>query len=135
MQEFDKKTDHADDGFVRDLKVYVENRLKLFSITISEQVSAVIAASIQKMMALFLLLAGMLILWMALGFYIGGLVGQTSLGFLIASAPLLIAGFVLYHFRFATIEGKIQADILNKMPFSFDEDDETDQHETKTGTD
>lgn len=132
MPETSKKTESEDDGLVRDLKVYIENRLKLFTITISEQISAVIAVSIQKIMALLLAIAGMLILWMALGFYLGGLVGNTSLGFLIAAAPLLLLGFVLYNFRFSSIEEKIQADILNKMPFDFDENDERDQQQPVT---
>ena len=135
MPETSKKNETEDDGVVRDLKVYIENRLKLFAITISEQISAVIAISIQKIMALLLALAGMLILWMALGFYIGGLVGNTSLGFLIAASPLLLLGIVLYNFRFTFIEEKIQADILNKMPFDLDENDGREELQTQNRSD
>lgn len=135
MPEKNKKTETADDGFARDLKVYIENRLKLFSIIISEQVSAVIAASIRKIMALMLLMTGLLILWMSLGFYVGGLLGNTSLGFLIASAPLFVFGFILYNFRFSVLEGKIQTDILNKMPFDFYENSDSDQQKSQTGRD
>ena len=122
MPEFDQKESEADEGIAHDIKMYIEHRIQLFSITITEQLSAVIAASIQKVIAILMILAGMLILWMSLGFYLGSILQSYGTGFLIASLPLILTGILFFRVRFRKIESQIQADLLNKLPFDYSEE-------------
>lgn len=129
MPEIEQKKSEVDEGIAHDIKVYVEHRIQLISITIAEQISAVIAASIQKVIAIMMIFTGMLILWMSLGFYLGSILQSYGTGFLIASLPLILTGILFYRVRFKKIERQIQADLLNKLPFDYSEEpSETDMN-------
>ncbi len=99
----------------RDVRKYVEKRLELFSLSISEQLSFILADSIQQIAGLLLFAGGFYFLWMALGFYLGELLESNSLGFLLASIPLLFGGILFLRIQPAGLTKKIQSDILNKM--------------------
>lgn len=99
----------------RDLKDYVESRIELFSITIAEEIANTISASIQKFVGIIFLSLGAVFLWIALGFFLSELLNSQSLGFLIASLPLVFIGFILYNRTSKTLEEKIQLDIIRKI--------------------
>ncbi len=129
MSEFDQN-EEVDEGFAHDIKMYIEHRIQLFSITITEQISAVIAESIQKVIALLMICGGLLILWMSLGFYLGSILQSYGAGFFIAALPLLLSGILFYRIRFRRLENQIQADLLSRLPFGLD--DETNKQENES---
>lgn len=101
-----------------DIKSYIEKRVQLLSYTIAENISAIIAEiiaeSIQRITGLILLSTGVLFAWIALGFYLGELLDSLSLGFLLSSLPLFLAGLVNLKRKSKLVTEKIQAEIISK---------------------
>lgn len=113
-----KKTSEISEGIKEisdDLRLYVEKRFELFSLSISEQISFILADSLQRAIGFLLFAGGGLFLWMAFGFYLGELLQSNSLGFLIASLPLLLAGFLFLRIHPVSVTKQIQSDILKQM--------------------
>jgi len=104
----------------RDVRIYVEKRFELFSLTISEQISFILADSLQRVIGFLLLAGGFIFLWLALGFYLGELLQSNSIGFLLSSLPLLIAGFLFLKIQPVSVTKQIQSDILKQMMDTMD---------------
>jgi uncharacterized membrane protein YqjE len=102
-----------------DLRQYMETRLELFVIDISEHVTKWVSLSIQKWLGILLLASGVQLAMIALGIYLGELLDSYSLGFLIVSLPLLLLGLI---FSFTGMEGlakgiqkKFMAGVIQSM--------------------
>lgn len=108
-------------GIGEDLKKYVEKRLELLVITIAEQVSLILADSIQRILGMLLLAGGLFFLWFAAGFYVGELVESYALGFLIVSIPPIVAGILFLKFKPDSVTRSIQAEIVKNFLQSVDE--------------
>lgn len=124
------------DSFRRELRVYVEKRIQLVSVAISEQISLMIAQSFQKLAGLLLLSSAVLFLWLALSFFLGDLLNNTSLGFLIASVPLFIFGFVFMRSSSKKITDRIQAQLISRLMDGFEESfkiEKSNQEEDSSG--
>ena len=85
-----------------DLRQYIETRLEILVIDISEHITRWISISIQKWLGILLLASGVQLAMIALGVYLGELLESYSLGFLIVSLPLLLFGLL---FAFTGMEG------------------------------
>ncbi len=124
------------DSFRRELRVYVEKRIQLVSVAISEQISLMIAQSFQKLAGLLLLSSAVLFVWLALSFFLGDLLNNTSLGFLIASVPLFIFGFVFMRSSSKKITDRIQAQLISRLMDGFEESfkiEKSNQEEDSSG--
>lgn len=104
-----------------DIRKYVENRIELFSISVAEQIALTVSTSIQKFIGLLFLSFGVVFLWIALGFFLGELLDSQSLGFFLASLPLLILGFIFYNRSSRNLERRIQSDIIEKIAVNFEQ--------------
>lgn len=102
-----------------DIRTYIENRIELLSITVSEEIAKVASESIQKFVGLLFLSFGAVFLWIALGFFLGELLDSQALGFFLASLPLLLFGTILYSRSSKTLAEKIQYDIIKRFAVSF----------------
>ncbi|PKD44312.1 hypothetical protein [Rhodohalobacter barkolensis] len=109
------------DSFRREIRVYVEKRIQLVSVAISEQISLMIAQSFQKLAGMLLISSAILFLWLALSFFLGDLLNNTSLGFLIASGPLFIFGFIFIRSSSKKITDRIQAQLISRLMDGFEE--------------
>lgn len=107
-----------------DIREYVEKRIELATLSLSEQLAQIVADSIQKGLGMVLLSLALFYAWFGLGFYIGGLIGMVSVGFFIASLPLFIFGFVLYRRRSQKLTEKIKAELIGKVMENFDSERE-----------
>jgi membrane protein implicated in regulation of membrane protease activity len=103
-----------------DIRLYIEKRIQLISIIVSEQVSLMIAHSFQRLVGILLLAGAFLFAWIALAFYLGGLVDSVSAGFAIASVPLFILGTILFNRKSKRITERIQAELIGKVLENFD---------------
>ncbi|MFO7798176.1 hypothetical protein [Rhodohalobacter sp.] len=124
------------ESFRRELRVYVEKRIQLVSVAISEQISLMIAQSFQKLAGLLLLSSAVLFVWLALSFFLGDLLNNTSLGFLIASVPLFIFGFVFMRSSSKKITDRIQAQLISRLMDGFEESfkiEKSNQEEDSSG--
>lgn len=115
-----------------EVREYVEKRIQLAALTISEKISKVISNSFQKVAGIILLAGGFLFAWFALCYFLGDLVNNTSLGFLLGSLPLLVLGIVLYKAKFKSLSEKIQADVITGILQKIDP--ETRKEKNKGGS-
>lgn len=109
------------ESLTNEIRSYVEKRIQLLILTITERVSHVIAHSLQRLMGMFLLGFALYFVCLALGFYLGELLGNYSYGFGIVSLPFLLVGFILLKRKSKRVTEKIQADIIEKMIVDIDE--------------
>lgn len=115
---------HTDSGLKSisdDIRLYVEKRMELFALNISEQVSFILADSIQRLMGILLIAFGILIAWFALSYYLSELVESYSLGFLISSFPLIAGGIIFLKVKPKSITRKIQSGIIHEVMLSFED--------------
>jgi hypothetical protein len=113
-------TDSGLKGITEDVRRYIEKRLELFALTLSEQVSFILADSMQRLIGMLMIACGLLIAWFALSFYISELVGSTPLGFLISSLPLILGGLIFLKIKPKSITRAIQAGIIHEVMISFE---------------
>jgi len=121
------------DGIGKDFKTYIENRLQLFIIDISEHVAYAFADGVRRFIGFTLIAAGILFVWLALAFYIGDLVGNTSLGFLISAVPLLILGLFFSKVESRMLVKKIQAEMVSSLLINFDDSDSKKSENKQSG--
>lgn len=112
----DNQTDTENDArnLTAEVRLYIEKRVELFTLTVAEQISLIAAQSIQKIIGLLLLAGAIFFLWFALGYLVGDWVDNTGLGFLIMSVPLFIAAFVFAKNKSEKLTGSIQSDMIQK---------------------
>ena len=116
-----KKDNEQQSSLKSEVLLYVEKRIELVSVAIAEQISLMIAQSFQKLIGMLVLSSALLFLWLALSFFLGDLLNNTALGFLIASAPLFLFGIIFSRSSSQTITERIQAELISKLMDGFDE--------------
>lgn len=107
-----------------DLKRYIEKRLELMVINIGEQYARWIAESIQRITGMVFLFGGLMFLMVALAFYVGALLDSISLGFIIASIPLFITGYLFFNLIPEGISENLRADFEEELISIFRADKE-----------
>lgn len=98
-----------------DVRQYVEKRVQLLTLNITEQVSRIMAESFQKVLGMFILSFALFFLWFAVGFLLAELIGSFSAGFAIASVPLFIVGFIFLKSKSKTVTEKVQAQLMTSI--------------------
>ncbi len=79
----------------RELRSYIEKRFELMATDLNGQFSMMASIMVLRMIGLIILLFGVFFLLYALARYLGDLLNNISLGFLLASIPLFVAGISL----------------------------------------
>ncbi|MDR8390128.1 phage holin family protein [Aliifodinibius sp. S!AR15-10] len=82
-----------------DLKLYVEKRVELLMLNVGEHISRMIAESVQKVAGIIMLTSGAVFLLVALALFLGDLLDNESLGYILVSLPLIVAGFMFYYLK------------------------------------
>lgn len=121
------------DGIGSDFKTYMENRLQLFIIDISEHVAYAFADGVRRFIGITLLAGGILFAWLALAFFLGDVVGNTSLGFLISAIPLLILGLYFSKVESRILVAKIQAGLVSNLLMKLDDSEPSKSENKKSG--
>lgn len=114
-----------------DVRQYVEKRVQLLTLNITEQVSRIMAESFQKVLGMFILSFALFFLWFAVGFLLAELIGSFSAGFAIASVPLFIVGFIFLKSKSKTVTEKVQAQLMTSIleDLDFEKEAEPDKIE------
>lgn len=115
-----------------EVRQYIEKRFELFSLTIAEQVSRIVAESFLQILGMFILSFALFFFWFAVGFWVGGLIGSVSGGFAISSIPLFLLGYLLMRKGSKTITEKVQAQLISKVIDDLGSDEELEKIEGKT---
>lgn len=98
----EKQTDQLGKRFktiTNDLKLYVEKRIELLLLNIGGQYSKWLAESFQRLTGIFLVFGAFIFILVATAIYLGELLGRPSLGYVIVSVPLLVAGLLFYYLK------------------------------------
>lgn len=132
MTQADQKNGSTKKSMTSEMRQYVEKRLELFSLTIAEQVSRIMAESFQQVLGLFILSFALFFFWFAVGFWVGELVGSISAGFAISALPLFLVGYVLVKGSSKRITEKVQAQLISKVIDDLNSDQEPEKIEGKT---
>lgn len=77
-----------------DIRRIIEKRVELLGIELAEQFSGFFATIFYRIQGLLMVGMGIFLLIVALALYLGVLLGSTSLGFVIASVPVLLIGII-----------------------------------------
>lgn len=109
-----------DNPIGKDFKTYIENRIQLLMISLTEQVSYLFADSLQKIIGIAAMAVGFLFVWSALAFYLSELFESFAWGFLAAAIPLLLFGYIFSKVGYKPLVKKFQHSLLSKMSESFD---------------
>ena len=114
-REIKEQQQEKKESLASDIRSYIETRIELLTLSVAEQISGVIAHSVQKLIGLILLISAVYFICFALGFYIGDLLGNYSYGFAIVSLPFLLAGIIFINRKSKRLTEKIQAEMISKM--------------------
>ena len=105
-----------------DVKLYVEKRIELIMLNLGERASEWAAESIQKLIGIALLAVGALFTLTTLAIYLGDLLDNLTLGFLIVSALLLMVGGLFYYLKphsFSDyLQHQFETEVLKSLPFN-----------------
>lgn len=102
-------------GLRKDIREYAEKRVELLLITITEQVSLIIAQSFQRFLGFLILASGLLFIWFAVGFTLGEMIGSIGGGFALSALPLLMFGFIFINRKSKRMTEKIQSALISKV--------------------
>lgn len=100
---------------VSELKKYAENKVKLTALTVGEKLSKSVGNSVGKALAVPFLVIAFIFLLVAFALFIGNLLDNMVLGFVVASGPCLFAGLLIYIFAPANISKKMQDRMTEKV--------------------
>lgn len=110
-----------------DLKLYIEKRIELAMLNAGEALSGLMAASVQRGVGIFLLLGGICFILFALAIYLGDLLDSQSLGYVLVSLPLLIAGLLFLNLKpnalFEQLQHRFESEVIKTIEQSNKEPD------------
>lgn len=98
-----------------DFKEYIETKLELYLLTASDKIAFLLGRAIQNALGYAILCVGLVFSLIALSIYIGDLLDNQALGYLIVSIPLLITGFIIVLSKPRRIAETIQEQVMNEV--------------------
>lgn len=132
MAKEKKDTKFSLSGSFKKTREYIDTRLKLFQLKLTERSSRLIASLLVDAVKVVLVLFVVFFFSLALGFYLSELLGSTSLGFLTTGGI-----FILLFLLILLVERRFEHFLMNMSIKRFlgkwHEDDESD--EVNEGTD
>ena len=102
-----------------DLKLYIEKRIELVMLNVGEYLSHWMAASLQRATGALLLLGGVCFLLVALAIFLGNVLENESLGYVLVSLPLLITGLLFVYLKpkglFERLQQLFEAEVIKAI--------------------
>lgn len=99
----------------KDLGAYIEKRIELVLLTLTEPLSKAIAGVLQQSLAVLFFSFGLLFVGIALALLIAEQIGSYVAGFLIVSLPLLLLGFLFYRRTIGGLQRSVQAGMMESL--------------------
>lgn len=91
-----------------DLKLYIEKRIELWALSTGERFATLISKSMHRITGFVLLALGGIFALIGLSIYLGNVLGDPWLGYLIVAAPLVLIGLFSINLRPKSIRRKIK---------------------------
>lgn len=115
-----------------DMKRYVEKRVELLMLNAGEHMGDWIAWGIQRMTGIMLLIGGVVFLLIALAIWLGSLLGNPSLGYVLVSLPLLVLGGLILYFQPRSLLKRIRQQFENELLRAlYDRPEEKGEHQQR----
>jgi len=115
-----------------DLKLYIEKRLELVMLNAGEQISGWMAASVYRAAGVLFLLVGVCFLLVALAIYLGDVLGNESLGYVLVSLPLLLAGSLFVYLKPKGLFDRLQQSFESEVIKAINQNGEAKQEKLET---
>lgn len=103
------------EDIVKDFRNYLNNRLALLKIELAEKISGILSNTIAIIISILLFMLFLFFLSLGAALWIGKMLNEMYLGFLIVSSFYLIAGFIIHKMRGRIIRIKIMNAILKQF--------------------
>ena len=107
-----------------ELKEYIETRLELLLLDFSEQITSWLGQTIQNTVGILLLAIGFFFGAFALAIYLGDVLGNESLGYLIVSIPFLLIGTIFAVTSSKGLATKVQNQFMKEVIKAIDQKEE-----------
>lgn len=107
-----------------DLKDYLETRIDLMVLNVSEQVTLWIGQSVQKLIGFTVVGVGLGFGMVALAIYLGQVLGNPAVGYAVIALPLLIIGLFFSTSKPRGIAKSIQNQFMTEILKALDEEKE-----------
>lgn len=111
-----------------ELKEYLEARIDLLVLNVGEQVTKVLGESLQKLVGFTIFGVGIFFVMIALAIYLGDVLDNEALGYLIVSLPLIVLGALFAKARPRGVAKSIQNQFMEGVLASL-EDDKTEEED------
>lgn len=118
-----------------ELKQYVEIRLDLVILNLGEHFSTWLGDSIQKLVGYVILSIGMLFCGLALAIYIGDILNNNALGYLIVALPLLLMGVFLAKSKPKSISDNIRQQCMQSILVALEHKKNESKNQLSSGND
>jgi len=112
-----------------ELKEYVEARLDLMVLNIGEQVTKWLGESIQKLIGFTILGIGLFFGMIALAIFLGELMENEALGYLLIATPLILVGLLLASAKPKGLAKNIQNKFMDGIMKSIDKNEQNGQEQ------
>ncbi len=99
----------------KDLKSYIEARIELLVLNGSEKATQIIGQAVQQLFVVLIVLIGLLLSLIGLGFYLGEVLKSNAYGFFLIGALFLIIGLLLLLIKPKGIAKKVQAQFMEEV--------------------
>ena len=105
-----------------ELKEYLETRIDLLVLNVGDQISAWVGLSTQKIIGYLTLSFGLFFASIALAIYLGDLLQNEALGYLIVSVPLLLIGLIFAFAKPFGIASSVQKQLMSGILKAIEEE-------------
>lgn len=107
-----------------EIKKLVEKRIELFALDFGNQVSKIFAELLYRLTGVIVLALGLIFLIQALAIFVGDLVGDQSLGYLIVASPIVLLGILFISLRPKFMVRKTRNRMTEQILSSIKKDDQ-----------
>jgi len=115
-----------------DLFSYIEKRLELFVIQITEPFAGLIARLFQQVFGFMIALVGVFFVWGALALLLGEYFNSLVLGLLVAGLPLLFIGALLFSTKPGFLHRLIHSNLVDQVMDSLTTEDKSSVKESSS---
>lgn len=98
-----------------DISLYVEKRIELLLLTLTEPLSKAVAGLFQQALALLFFFTASIFVWVALALYLSELLDSMALGFLIGSLPLFLVASLFFRRPVSVLQRSVQSGMMESL--------------------
>ncbi len=115
----------------KDLLTYLEKRIELIVIQITDPAAQFISGLLQQFFGVLIFFAGFIFLWVALALYLAEVLNSTVGGFLASGIPLLLIGAVFIFRKPGILYSSIHSRLTSQLMEAFHRNQTSSSYESR----